>query len=80
MISLTTRVVVNKKRNFLIKVPDVLPEGTYQVISIFAEEGNNSELPVSYSKNPDALALAGIWKNKKITQTELRKKAWGNRI
>ncbi len=38
------------------------------------------EIPVTYAKNPDVLALKGIWKNKKITQTELRKKAWGNRI
>jgi hypothetical protein len=44
-------------------------------------------LPITLATKPDALALAGIWKNKKINvnqteliQEELRQKAWGNRL
>ncbi len=33
--------------------------------------------PITYSKNPDIMALSGIWKNKNITLDELREKAWG---
>ena len=35
-----------------------------------------TELPISFAKNPDISALAGIWKNKEITLSDLRKKAW----
>jgi hypothetical protein len=44
-------------------------------------------LPITRAKKPDVLALAGIWKNKKINldqiesiQEELRQKTWGNRL
>ncbi len=38
-------------------------------------------LPITYAvKNANPFAMAGIWKNKKITQAELRKKAWGDRL
>lgn len=38
------------------------------------------DLPITFSKNPDVTALAGIWKDRDITLEELRKEAWGNRI
>ncbi len=44
-------------------------------------------LPITFAQKPNVLALAGIWKNKKIKldqalniQEDLRQKAWGNRI
>ena len=44
-------------------------------------------LPITFAEKPDVLALAGIWKNKKINldqieklQEEIRQKAWGNRL
>lgn len=44
----------------------------------FAQE---ETLPVTPAvKNADVLALAGIWKGRKITQQELREKSWGGRI
>lgn len=46
------------------------------------EEANQDEaLPITpAAKNADVLALAGIWKGRKITQQELREKAWGGRL
>ncbi len=48
------------------------------------EELPNSEkykhLPIQFAANPDFTALAGIWKDRDVTQEELRKKAWGNRL
>ncbi len=45
------------------------------------------ELPIIFAEKPDVLALADIWKNKKINldqieeyQNDLRQKAWGNRL
>lgn len=44
-------------------------------------------LPITFAEKPDVLALAGVWKNKKINpdqietlQEEIRQKAWGNRL
>ena len=46
-----------------------------------------SHLPITFAEKPDVLALAGVWKNKKINpdqieklQEEIRQKAWGNRL
>jgi hypothetical protein len=39
-----------------------------------------SALPITFSKNPDVTALAGIWEGRDITLEELRKDAWGDRI
>jgi len=39
-----------------------------------------TDLPVTFSKNPDIKALAGIWEGKDITLEELRKEAWGDRM
>jgi hypothetical protein len=39
-----------------------------------------ANLPVTFSKNPDVKALAGIWQGKDITLEELRKEAWGDRV
>lgn len=40
------------------------------------------EKPVSVSEpfEPDFMSLAGLWKDRDITQEELRKAAWGNRL
>jgi len=38
-----------------------------------------ASIPIVLSKNPDFMALAGIWKDNDITLEELRKKAWGDR-
>ena len=44
-------------------------------------------LPITFAEKPDVLALAGVWKNKKINpdqieklQEQIRQKAWGNRL
>ena len=39
-----------------------------------------SVLPITFSKNPDVTALAGIWEGRNITLEQLRKDAWGDRI
>jgi hypothetical protein len=44
------------------------------------EERNPGGLPITFAKNPDIKALAGIWENKDITLEELRKEAWGDRF
>ena len=41
---------------------------------------NAASLPIVFAKNPDVMALAGIWKGKNISLEVLRKKAWGDRI
>jgi len=42
-------------------------------------KSKRKSIPITYSKNPDIMALSGIWKNKNITLDELREKAWGNK-
>ncbi len=37
-------------------------------------------LPIVFSETPDIEALAGIWKDKNVTLSELREKAWGGRF
>jgi hypothetical protein len=39
-----------------------------------------NELPITFAKNPDFMALAGIWKDKNINPDQLRKEAWGGRL
>ncbi len=40
-----------------------------------------ANLPITYAaKKANPFAMAGIWKNKNITQAELRQKAWGDRL
>ena len=48
---------------------------------------STKHLPITFAEKPDVLALAGVWKNKKINpdqieklQEEIRQKAWGNRL
>jgi len=43
-------------------------------------EKQSAHLPISYAKNPDVTALAGIWEGRDIDLEELREKAWGDRI
>lgn len=43
------------------------------------KERDYSDLPITWAKNPDVMALAGIWADKDIDAGELRQKAWGNR-
>ncbi|GAB4498167.1 MAG: hypothetical protein OHK0019_33060 [Saprospiraceae bacterium] len=46
-----------------------------------AETTQDENLPITpAAKNADVLALAGIWKGRKITQQDLREKAWGGRL
>lgn len=44
------------------------------------DDEKNLVLPITFAKNPDVKALAGIWEGKNITLEELRKEAWGDRI
>lgn len=37
-------------------------------------------LPITFAKQPNFMALTGIWHDKNITAEQLRKEAWGNRI
>ena len=43
----------------------------------FQQKNSPSGLPVTFAKNPDIKALAGIWEGRDITIEELRKEAWG---
>src|ERR1700730_11009043 len=45
-----------------------------------AEIKRSGELPITFAKNPDVKALAGIWEGREISLEELRKEAWGSRI
>jgi len=36
--------------------------------------------PITFAKNPDVTALAGIWEGRDISLEQLRKDAWGDRI
>jgi hypothetical protein len=38
------------------------------------------KLPITFAKNPDVTALAGIWEGRDISLEQLRKDAWGDRI
>jgi hypothetical protein len=40
---------------------------------------STDSLPIVFADKPDVTALAGIWKDKDISLTDLRKKAWGGR-
>ena len=42
--------------------------------------GQPSDLPITFAKDPDVKALAGIWQGRDITLEELRKEAWGDRL
>jgi hypothetical protein len=39
-----------------------------------------NSLPITFARNPDVKALAGIWEGREIALDDLRKEAWGNRI
>jgi hypothetical protein len=43
------------------------------------EHAHLSGLPITFAKNPDVKALAGIWEGRDITLEQLRKEAWGDR-
>ena len=45
-----------------------------------AKTSRKTDLPITFAEMPDITALAGIWSGKDISQKELRKKAWGNRL
>ena len=36
--------------------------------------------PITFAQKPDFMSLEGIWKNKNITQEQLRKDAWDTRL
>lgn len=38
------------------------------------------EPPITWAKEPDVLAMAGIWEGKKLDAEEIRKMAWGDRL
>jgi len=50
------------------------------VIESPVNNNRSADLPITFSKNPDVKALAGIWQGRDITLEELRKEAWGDRI
>ena len=43
-------------------------------------EERSTDLPITFAKNPDVTALAGIWQGRDITLEKLRKEAWGDRL
>jgi hypothetical protein len=49
----------------------------FDMVLIHPEEGGNKQkkrsLPITFAKNPDVMALAGIWKGKEISLKEIRK-------
>lgn len=57
----------------LTKMFDLVIEGP-------ADNGQSIDLPITFAKDPDVTALAGIWQGKDITLEKLRKDAWGDRI
>ncbi len=48
--------------------------------SVIRHPVDHAALPITFSKNPDLKALAGIWEGRDITLKQLRKQAWGDRI
>jgi hypothetical protein len=44
------------------------------------KEPDLSKLPIVWAKEPDVLALAGIWEGKEIDPEQLRQDAWGGRL
>ena len=44
------------------------------------EENENPEPPIVWAKEPDVMALSGIWKGKEMTLEKLRELAWGDRL
>jgi len=38
------------------------------------------DIPITFAKNPNVTALAGIWQGRNVTLQELRKEAWGGRL
>jgi hypothetical protein len=57
----------------LTKMFDMVIEGP-------VNNNRSMDMPVTFSKNPNVKALAGIWQGRDITLEELRKEAWGDRI
>jgi hypothetical protein len=55
-----------------------------KMFDIVIEKQTGSEhpvdLPITFAKNPDVKALAGIWQDRDITLEDLRKEAWGDRL
>lgn len=43
-------------------------------------DNKRTDLPITFAKDPDVTALAGIWEGRSINLEELRKEAWGDRI
>jgi hypothetical protein len=71
---------------FIIKLKDIadisilMPLFTRLGI-IFIEKSDGkpsqkSQLPIKFAKNSDFMALTGIWKDKNITQDQLRNNVW----
>jgi hypothetical protein len=44
------------------------------------ESEHLADLPITFAKNPDVTALAGIWEGRDITLEKLRREAWGDRL
>jgi len=44
------------------------------------EDEHPADLPITFAKDPDVKALAGIWQRRDITIEKLRKEAWGDRL
>ena len=39
-----------------------------------------TEVPITFSSEPDFTALQGVWSNRDINLNDLRDKAWGDKI
>lgn len=60
----------------LTKTFDIVIEQSLSVKS----DKQASNLPITFAKNPDVTALAGIWQGRNVTLEELRNEAWGGRL
>ena len=84
VVTFTTSGKVKKKKTMELEVPGSIAKGDYIVTVTISGEANDIQLldgriPVRLSENPDALALAGIWKGRNLSKEELRRIAWGGR-
>ncbi len=41
---------------------------------------DHDKLPITFAKQPDVTALAGIWKDRELSLEDLRKEAWADRL
>lgn len=73
-------VIIKYKNAKALKALQDFAKAFDMVIEKPVQQKQHTDIPIRFSKKPDANALSGIWKDNPITLEELRKKAWGDRL